>query len=78
MSELKRCPFCGGLPTTEVRAIQRYGEADIINFSVVCENCGTSKTVKLKRATKIEFMDVEKSMSQTIEAWNRRADRREE
>lgn len=78
MSELKRCPFCGELPTTEVRVTQMGGDTDNIDFSVVCVNCGTFKTVRLKIAKKAVFMDVEKAMSQTVETWNRRAEREEE
>lgn len=77
MNELKRCPFCGGLPTTEVRVTQ-MGGTDHADFSVVCVDCGTFKTVRLKIAKKAVFMDVEKAMSQVIEVWNKRAERREE
>lgn len=73
MSELKRCPFCGGLPITEVRVTQMSSDTDNVDFSVVCVDCGTSKTVRLKIAKKAVFMDVEKAMSQAIEAWNKRA-----
>ena len=78
MSELKRCPFCGGLPTTEVRVTQKGGNTDNVDFSVVCVDCGTFKTVRLKINKKALFMDVEIAMSQTIEAWNKRAEGKEE
>ena len=78
MSELKRCPFCGGLPRTEVIVTQMGGDTDNVDFSVVCVDCGISKTVRLKIAKKAVFMDVEKAMSQTIEVWNKRAERKEE
>ena len=78
MTELKRCPFCGGLPTTEVRVAQMSSNIDNVDFSVVCVDCGTFKTIRLKIAKKAVFMDVEKAMSQTIEAWNRRAERKED
>ena len=78
MSELKRCPFCGGLPTTEVRVTQISSNTDNVDFSVVCVDCGTFKTVRLKITKKAVFMDVEKAMSQAIEAWNKRVDRKED
>ena len=78
MSELKRCPFCGGLPTTEVRVTQMGSDTDNVDFSVVCVDCGTFKTVRLRIAKKAVFMDVEKAMSQVIEVWNKRAERKEE
>lgn len=76
MNELKRCPFCGGLPTTEVR-VTRMGGNDTVDFSVVCVDCGTFKTVRLKIAKKAVFMDVEKAILQAVEAWNKRAERKE-
>lgn len=76
MSELKRCPFCGGLPTTEVRVTQMSSDIDSVDFSVVCVDCRTFKTVRLKIAKKSVFMDVEKAMLQTIEAWNKRAEKK--
>lgn len=78
MNELKRCPFCGGLPTTEVRVTQMSSDTDNVDFSVVCEDCGTFKTVRLKIAKKTVFMDVEKAMLQVIETWNKRVEKEEE
>ena len=78
MSELKRCPFCGSLPTTEVRVTQMGGDTDNVDFSVVCSTCGTFKTVRLKIKKKAVFIDVENAMLQAIEAWNKRAERKEE
>jgi uncharacterized Zn finger protein len=77
MSELKCCPFCGGLPTTEVIMKHVCCDVDVADFSVVCKDCGTFKTVRLKIAKKALFTDIEKAMSQTIEAWNKRAERKE-
>ena len=73
MEELKPCPFCGGIATTEVRVTQMGGETDNVDFTVVCNECGTYKTMRLKIAKKAVFLDVAKAMTQAIEAWNRRA-----
>lgn len=73
MEELKRCPFCGGLPATEVRVTQMGGGEDHIDFSVICTVCGTDKTARLKIKGKACFTDVEQSMDTAIKAWNRRA-----
>lgn len=78
MSELKRCPFCGGLPTTEVSVKRVRSDADYVDFSIMCADCGTDKTVRLTIKKTAVFMDVEKAMSQAIEAWNKRAERKEE
>jgi uncharacterized Zn finger protein len=77
MSELKCCPFCGGLPTTEVIMKHVCFDTTVVDFSVVCEACGTFKTVRLNVLKKASFTDIEKAMSQTIEAWNKRAERKE-
>ena len=53
-------------------------DTDNVDFSVVCTDCGTFKTVRLRIAKKAVFMDVEKAMSQTIDAWNKRVEREEE
>ena len=74
MAELKRCPFCGALPVTEVRVTQMGGGTDHVDFSVTCSECGTAKTVRLKIAKAACFMDVDKAMEEVIEAWNRRSD----
>ena len=72
MSEIKICPFCGESPRTEVSVSQRGGVEDYVDFSIHCTNCGIQKTVRLKIAGFCYFFDVEKAMSQVIEAWNRR------
>lgn len=74
MSDLKRCPFCGSLPSTEVMVTQMGGNTDNVDFSVVCPECGTHKTVRLKIAKKAYFMDVDKAMEDAVKAWNKRAD----
>ena len=74
MDSMKPCPFCGYYPTTEVRVTQMGGDTDNIDFSVVCRECGTYKTSRLKIAKTAVYMDVEKAMQQAINAWNRRAD----
>lgn len=74
MSELKRCPFCGQLPVTEVFVTQRTSSFnDVILFSVVCEKCGTSKCVKLKiKAKPATFLEMEQAMEGATNKWNLR------
>lgn len=76
MTDLKRCPFCGELPTTEVMILQKSSSVDdIILFSVACEKCGTSKCVRLKIKAKAgTFFEVEKAMEEATKAWNTRWD----
>lgn len=73
MNELKPCPFCGAMATTEVRVTQMGGETDNVDFTVVCTKCGTDKTIRLRIAKKATFLDVVVSMDKAIDAWNRRA-----
>jgi len=70
--ELKPCPFCGGLPTTEVRVTQKGGDTDNVDFSVVCSNCGTYKIARLKIVKAAVFLDVDCAMEKAIKAWNMR------
>lgn len=47
---------------------------DMVDFEIVCTNCGTNKTVRLKiNRREATFMDVDKAMEDVTKAWNRRA-----
>ena len=70
--ELKRCPFCGELPRTEVSVTKMGGSEDHVDFTIHCANCGTEKTVRLKIVAYAHFSDVEKAQEQVIQAWNQR------
>ena len=72
MSELKRCPFCGEIPITEVRVTRMGSGEDHVDFTIHCTNCGTDKTVRLKIVAYASFFDVEKVQEQVIQAWNQR------
>lgn len=72
MPELKPCPFCGSLPKTEMRVVQKGGSEDHVSFSIHCTKCGIVKTVKLKIVAYANFMDAETAMEEVIEAWNQR------
>lgn len=71
--ELKRCPFCGESPRTEVSVTKMGGGEDHVDFTIHCTNCGTEKTVRLKIVAFANFFDVEKAQEQVIQAWNKRA-----
>ena len=70
--DLKRCPFCGEMPRTEVAVTQMGGGEDHIDFSIRCSDCGISKTVRLKIHKFVNFIDVDKAEEQVINAWNQR------
>ena len=72
MNELKRCPFCGVVPRTELRVTKMGGTEDHIEFAVHCVECGIQKTVTLRFTAYANFMDVEKAMTEVIKAWNQR------
>lgn len=72
MDELKSCPFCDYYPTTEIKVTKMGGDEDQIDFSIVCRECGVSKTVRLKLGKSAVFMDAEKAMGEVIKAWNTR------
>ena len=74
MTELKPCPFCGAVATSEVRVTQMGGDTDNIDFRIVCSSCGICKTIRLKIVNTCVFLDVEKAMIRAVEAWNERVD----
>ena len=76
MAELKRCPFCGRLPTTKAMVSGmglEYG--DVVDFEVVCPKCKTNKIARLiiKNGSG-SFLEVEKAMETAIAEWNMRWD----
>lgn len=70
--ELKRCPFCGEMPRTEVSVSKMGGGEDHVDFTIHCTNCATEKTVRLKIRGFVNFFDVEKAQQQAIQVWNQR------
>ncbi len=73
MDELKRCPFCGELPRTEVRVTKMMGGLeDQVDFSIHCPKCGVSKRTSLRIVGYADFIDVNKAESDVIAAWNQR------
>ena len=70
--KLKPCPFCGSLPQTRVEISSMGGGSDRINFSVVCDKCGTRKNVTLYTSESKTFADVQEAMKMATEIWNRR------
>ena len=72
MSEIKRCPFCGGNPRTEVFVQQKGGGEDHIDFTVRCIECGTAKTARLKINGYCSYIDVDNAMREAVATWNRR------
>ena len=73
MTELERCPFCGGIAVTTVRVAEMGCGEDRIDFTVLCSDCRTSKTVRLILKEERTFSDVEKAMEEAVSLWNRRA-----
>lgn len=71
--DIKQCPFCGGRAVTNVLITSVGGGTDAVAFSVMCEECGTLKTVRLKIGNECSFEGVEKAIRQVKEIWNRRA-----
>lgn len=76
--DLKRCPFCGEVPTTEVRVTKFGGEEDHIDFIIICPVCQTYKSCRLKIKKAGTFLDVEKAMYQATVAWNTRVESEKE
>jgi sarcosine oxidase delta subunit len=75
---LERCPFCGEIPTTEVRVTGFGGDEAYIDFIIICPVCQTYKSCRLKLKNAGTFLDVEQAMSQAINAWNTRVESKKE
>lgn len=74
MDELKRCPFCGSLPRTEIEITKKGGCEDHVDFRIHCAECGVYKSVRLRINAYCHFVDAENAMNSVIELWNRRTD----
>ncbi len=62
MTELKPCPFCGGIPKMHMISQDFFDTGTYTTgYSVFCQNC--------RCATEYELTQLE-----AIEAWNRRVD----
>lgn len=71
MTELKSCPFCGGLPITEVHYWKcGAGELELV-ASVICTKCDTSKSVRFGANNK-SFADFENAFAKAKNLWNSR------
>ena len=70
--EMKNCPFCGGSARTQVDIASMGNGSDRIDFSIVCEKCGTRKVVNLYVRGCSTFADVERAIEHATCVWNRR------
>lgn len=75
MTELKRCPFCGGAPKHGVEFYESHGSEVKVSAAVVCKNCGVSKRTIFKATDSISlipFLDYESAFAEVVEKWNTR------
>ena len=70
--ELKRCPFCGKQPYTEIRMLSRSSVEALTFFAVRCE-CGVERSIRADIQGK-HFSEIEQYMDAAIGIWNRRSD----
>lgn len=88
-TKLLPCPFCGSKPvlTNSGLKLTTSGaniDGDIITYwSVRCNNCGVEKSGYLSeyfftREETLKIRDQYDGKAQAIEAWNRRADTKDE
>lgn len=76
MSELKPCPFCGGIPQCGVDFFESHGKEIKLTAVVECTSCGIRKE-KVFKATDfisyVPFYDYDNAFKEVVRAWNRRA-----
>lgn len=81
MEELKPCPFCGSLPHCGVEFYQSCGSEVKLSAVVECTGCGIRKREVFKATdaiTFVPFYDYENAFTKVIEAWNSRAERKDD
>lgn len=72
MDKLKPCPFCGDIPTTNVRYWKCGGDELLLNVEVKSQ-CGVSRGISLQ-GNGVTFSEYEDAFATVIDMWNRRAD----
>ncbi len=65
----KHCPFCGGVPFTNVTVVRGIS-GDEIRYSIGCDNCCIRRFADI--CSGVPFEKVKSAMGKAIEAWNRR------
>lgn len=73
MTELKKCPFCGGEPFSKIKPIGMSIDRDTFSFSIKCSKCGVEKYIS-KSAPSFNFEEVERWIKYTYDEWNRRSE----
>lgn len=74
-SNLKPCPFCGGIPVTGIEVTSWSGNRATIELSVKCSSCGISKRriVELNREViHADFSYFVNTMYAVMDDWNSR------
>lgn len=74
MSELKKCPFCGGDPETDVRVNKwknNKGEAEMI-VKIYCKNCYTDKKVYFNYEGSAPISVFTDAFAEVEKQWNMR------
>ena len=74
MSELKKCPFCGGKPNEyDTVADNPFDETDY-TYRIICE-CLVNPVCYVSTVNEIEYGNLKKK---AIKAWNTRVDNSEQ
>ena len=77
MEKLKRCPFCGSVPTCGIEHYESTGAEIKLAAVVECKKCGIKKR-KIFKATEytglVPFLQYNKAFEDVVDEWNWRVD----
>jgi len=74
ISELKRCPFCGGKPYEDATICLEYGGHEHQDYSIKCSGCGAEVTVEACGHTgDVPCSCCHDTQKMTKDKWNKRS-----
>lgn len=75
MDDLKRCPFCGEIPSSGVEFCVSCGSEIKLKAIVYCPKCHINRGYIFKATdiNPVPFLDYEIAFDKAVKAWNQRS-----